>query len=310
MSLISVLMPARNAAKTIEASLRSILQAGNGLEIIVVDDRSTDATQDVVARINDPRVKLIGGEGKGISRALNLAFDASGGDYICRCDADDLYPADRFAWQLPKLRDNAALAAVGGSFTTMTASGEPVVDLACEGPPRDVTEELLSGHPVTHLCTWLIRRSAWIDAGGAREWFETAEDVDLMLRLAATGRVWHEPRSCYFYRLHDSSIVHVQPSNRRVFFDEAAVAFAVQRQRTGSDALSEGNPPSPPSSLDQSAPVRSREQIIGQFVGAAWAAHARGDMPQAHLLLVRALKLYPFSLDLWKQLILLRVKRR
>lgn len=305
---ISVIMPARNASKTIAESIRSVLASSLVSELVIVDDLSSDRTAAIAEALNDGRVKIVTGGGRGISAAFNAGVSVASGEYIARCDADDLYPADRLAWQREWLERNPGYGAISGGFRTITQSGEPIVDLASDGIARDVTQQLLRGVPVTHFCGWLTRRPLVIAIGGAREWFATAEDLDLMFRLASVGLVWHEPLVAYFYRLHDASIIHSQPNAQRQFFENSASTFASDRLRAGSDALMRGDPPAPPS--DGTSPAWSAaEQISNQLIGAAWSAHAAGDKATAISTMRRAIKVQCTSYTLWKHFFLIWIKR-
>ena len=98
---VSVLMPARNAQRYIAAAARSVLeQRGCELELIVVDDGSTDRTAQVLRKLDHERLRVLPGPGRGIAAALNRALAEARGQYVARCDADDLYPADRLCRQL------------------------------------------------------------------------------------------------------------------------------------------------------------------------------------------------------------------
>src|SRR4051812_3338281 len=101
-------MPMRNAERFVAKSLRSLLgqrgQRGQGdafeLEVIVVDDGSTDRSADVVRGLNDVRIRIVPGPQRGISAAFNAGLAAARGQVLARCDADDLYPPDRLDWQV------------------------------------------------------------------------------------------------------------------------------------------------------------------------------------------------------------------
>ncbi|MFA4845925.1 MAG: glycosyltransferase [Patescibacteria group bacterium] len=305
---ISVIMPARNAAETIAESIGSVLTSPLVSELVIVDDLSADSTAAIAESVNDSRVKIVTGRGQGISAAFNAGVAVSSGDYIARCDADDLYPTDRLSRQREWLAANPRYGAISGAFRTITHSGESIVDLAFDGEARDVTDQLISGVAVTHFCSWLTKR-ALIDAvRGAREWFSTAEDLDLMFRLASAGRIWHDPRVAYFYRLHDTSITHLQSDTHRKFFESAASTFAQQRLREGSDALMKGDPPALPTDENSPAWVAA-EHISNQLIGAAWSAHAAGDKATAIGTIWRAMRMQCTSLTLWKHLILICIKR-
>src|SRR3954464_297408 len=209
MPQVSVIIPVRNARPYVEAAVQSVFaQAGVDLEVVVVDDGSTDGSAALVRDLADRRIRIIPGPRQGISAAMNAGLAAARAEYVCRCDADDLYPPGRLVRQAAWLAEHPDFAAVCGSFSTIAAAGWPVADLYCGAKAEEVTEELRAGKTRTHLCTYLARTEAVRKAGGFRPWFVTAEDIDLQLRLGGVGRVWYDPEKAYAYRLHDASITH------------------------------------------------------------------------------------------------------
>src|SRR5712691_9794346 len=93
-SVISVLLPARNAAATLDEALRGVLaQCGAPpFEVVCVEDASSDATPEVLARFSraDGRVRIVRGEGRGLVAALQLGLSHCRGELVARMDADDL----------------------------------------------------------------------------------------------------------------------------------------------------------------------------------------------------------------------------
>src|SRR6186713_2063521 len=106
---VSVLMPTHNAAAFVTASIESLLaQTFTDFELIVVDDGSTDATLDVLAAIDDPRLTVIASpDNQGPVHARNRAFAAARGRYIAALDADDLCHPERLARQVAYLDGHA-----------------------------------------------------------------------------------------------------------------------------------------------------------------------------------------------------------
>lgn len=298
-SSVTVVMPARNAAATIIDSLTSVLTQPGLSEVIVIDDHSRDDTADRVRSLRDPRIRIIRGPGTGISAALNAGFAAARGTYIVRCDSDDLLPPDRLDRQRNWLDAHPGFAATSAGFSTIDERGRGLADLACDGLAREVTHDLRSGHVLTHLGTWMIRRDTLLLSGGARPWFETAEDVDLQYRLACLGRIWLDPRPEYLYRLHEGSVTHSGKAARLAFFDQMAREFLADRIATGSDALDRGAPPVVPAPTP-AGKLDLRDQISGHLVAQAWADLARGHRRSALSRMTRALRRNPRSLAYWR----------
>jgi glycosyltransferase involved in cell wall biosynthesis len=299
--MISVIMPAKNAATTIQKAVFSVLSQTEIGELIVIDDGSTDNTVTVLSKIGDHRLKVLPSNGKGIADAINTGLKHARFDFIARCDADDFYPDNRFMWQLEFLESNRDYSAVCGAFTMADQQGIVIGDLPMKRQvSAEITDELLGGQGETHLCTWLLRTSSIRKIGGARRWFITAEDTDLQFRLAATGRVWYEPSIYYVYRILDTSITHSIANEMNEFFSTCARAFARQRVDKGDDDLQLGHPPEIP--VNGGKRKFADEHITSLNEGIAWNEYRKGNYVLAISALVSALKISPLSFTLWKEL--------
>lgn len=264
---ISVLIPARNAAATLRQAIESILyQSGPSVELILINDHSTDSTVPIARSFGDS-VRVISNNKPGIANALNAGLAAVRGKYLARCDADDLYPPNRLARQFEWLETHPDFAAIVGCFSTFGPTGVPI-EMATGSNEEEITSQLQQGNVRTHLCTSLLHTEVVKRLGGFRPWFITAEDIDLQLRLSEVGRIWYEPTNCYFYRLHDQSITHQVDSTRRVFFDESARNFQRQRQATGVDDLQRNCPPALP--RPSAPPMSARQQNWDLLMHQSW----------------------------------------
>ncbi|KYF78430.1 glycosyl transferase [Sorangium cellulosum] len=192
--LVSVLLPYRQAEATIEEALESVLAERDlDLEVIAVDDGSTDAGPSTVARIaqRDRRVVPVATGGVGIARALARATEAARGELLARMDGDDISVDGRLARQVEALRSDPRLGVVGARVEAFAAGpvGEGMlryVDwLNSIITPEDHAREMFVESPLCHPSV-MLRRSALEQVGGFREapW---AEDYDLWLRLDAAG---------------------------------------------------------------------------------------------------------------------------
>ena len=298
---VSIVIPMRNAEDYVAQTLNSILSETEvSLEVIVVDDGSTDGSRRVVDSVADSRVRVVSGAQQGISAALNVGLRHAIGETIMRCDADDLYPASRIRSQMQWLADHPEYGAVCGQFDTIDSLGRSVSRLLRSHTAfADINSELSDGITRTHLCTFAVRREFIQSLGGFRTYFETAEDIDFALRLGNICRVAYLPEVFYCYRLHETSITHTQKSSRRLFFEQTARDFQLQRVQRGTDDLDSGAAPSPPENTIDIA-NSANDHIYGMLVGQAWTDIKNGQRIQALCLMLRALKIRPLHWEAWK----------
>jgi glycosyltransferase involved in cell wall biosynthesis len=303
----SILIPLRNAEAFIGPTLDSLRCDGIELELIVIDDGSTDRSRELIAARADPRIRIVAGPGRGISAALNVGLAAVRAPIVMRCDADDLYPPDRIAQQLSWLAAHPEHGAVCGGFSAIDWLGRPVAQLPTGAEPMEITQELRSGRTRTHLCAFAIRSEVARAIGGFREFFVTGEDIDFQLRLASRAAVMYLPGDCYLYRLHEASITHQQSRERRLQYERLARVLNEQRQREGADDLDRGKIPHLDGS-EYGKPDTAADQMLGYITGSAWAAHAQGQKARALAVGLRALRYRRWDPRVWRNLATLLLK--
>lgn len=296
----------RNAASFVRSSLLSILaERSVPLEVIVIDDGSTDNSRAIVEGIGDPRIRVIDGPRQGIAAALNLAIETAAGDILMRCDADDIYEPRRIARQAHWLEANPGFGAICGGFSAMNAKGRFRVSLFTGKGAEEITSELRRGETRTHFCAFAIRSSI-LKRALARSYFRTGEDVDMQLRVGEQCRVWYDHAPAYRYRLHDQSITHSDGTQLNVFYEEQARAFQRQRLATGVDALDRGETPEP--TVISRGAVASRMRIQNLLRAAAWNSLERGRPGAAIWCGARAVASGPTSLTAWRDLLIVTGK--
>lgn len=169
--LISVVVPAHNAERFIAEALASVqAQSHRNLEVVVVDDGSTDRTAEIVEAIasRDGRVRLIGTPRRGVSAARNLAIARARGDLIAPLDADDLWLPQKLARQYAKLGASSSEVGVVYCWSCgIDANGLVIMPSWGRGTAcGDVLEEAIVQGVLGHSGTPLIRRTAFDETGG------------------------------------------------------------------------------------------------------------------------------------------------
>jgi glycosyltransferase involved in cell wall biosynthesis len=198
---VSVVMAVRDGAAWVTEAVGSVLgQTDGDHELIVVDDGSTDATAALLARITDPRVRVVPQEAAGLTRALNRALGLARADLVARLDADDLALPERLARQRAFLAAHPEVGLLGTAAREVDAAGMPVREVR---PPLDdaaIRRALIRRNPFVHSSV-MARRELLASAGGYDERVAVAQDYDLWMRLAPRTRLANLPEVLVVRRL-------------------------------------------------------------------------------------------------------------
>lgn len=225
---ISVIVPCYNAETFVRRSIESVLaQTAGDVEIIVIDDLSTDGTCDIVQELSarDPRVRLVrrdtnGGPG----RARNMGIDAATGDWIAVLDADDWYDPQRLEI-LASEADAAGAVLVADNQYFIADGRELPWRLLRDGPGADnkklTCDDLLRGdHPTRSrnlgLLKPMVRRDFLRDTKiRYDEEFGIGEDFYFLLKcVQRASYVLVVSKPMYYYRLHEHSLTKSLSSSK------------------------------------------------------------------------------------------------
>lgn len=206
MPLISVIIPVYNDEKTIRDTIECVLnQTLSDLELIIINDGSTDATLEVINSIQDSRIKVSSYLNAGVSEARNRGIFQAVGQYISFIDADDLWTKDKLDAQFKALQANPQ-AAVAYSWTDYIDESGQVLRQNCHFTFNgDVYAKLLLSDFIGSGSNPLIRTQALEEVGGFKTSLTHAEDWDLWLRLAALYEFVAIPYPQILYRISPNS---------------------------------------------------------------------------------------------------------
>jgi glycosyltransferase involved in cell wall biosynthesis len=192
-SLVSVIIPAYNAGRYIGETIESVLsQSYPELEIIVVDDGSTDDTGKIVSSFveKESKVKLIRQENSGVAAARNTGIRHSQGEFIAPLDADDIWYSDKISCQVRLMRKNGPDVGIVYVWNARIDEDSNLIGSATKAQYEgDVFAELLISHFLGSASSPLIRRECIEKIGGYDTRFyihyaQGCEDWDLHLRIS------------------------------------------------------------------------------------------------------------------------------
>jgi glycosyltransferase involved in cell wall biosynthesis len=201
-SEISVVIPTRNRRRLLALALASVLdQRGVRLEVIVIDEGSTDDTAAMVNAIADPRVHLVRHDlPLGKSAARNRGIAEATGEWIAFLDDDDIWAPDKLVSQLQALRATGRRWAYTGAVNI--TEDYQILGGASPRPPEEVAETLLRVNSIPGGCSSVIVSKKALPPDGFDGQYRLCEDWDLWIRLAKSGLPACVPRPLVGYRIH------------------------------------------------------------------------------------------------------------
>lgn len=240
---VSVIVPAYNAVRFIGRALESILtQTMSDLELIVIDDGSTDGTGAVIDAYaaRDRRMRLEHQANSGLPKALNRAIELARGKYIARLDADDIALPDRLERQVALLDSRPEVGIVGGSIRAIDESDRKTTTFRYPVEPAAVRAQAATGSPVLVAGPTPMVRSEFLRSlGGFRETFDYAQDYDLALRALEKTEVANVDAVVVYYRFSSGQVTQKR-HRRQSALAEVARISARQRKAGKPDPVVDG----------------------------------------------------------------------
>lgn len=242
--LVSVIIPVYNVELYVEKAIRSIMnQTYKNLEIIVVDDCSTDNTYNIVKELQkkDSRIHLYKNEvNSQIAASLNKAFFHSSGEYIVRMDGDDISMPDRIEIMIEFLENND-YDLVGSSMTAIDANDNIIGYTKHYANQEILSKTLKYTIPMSHI--WMAKRKVYETLNGYRE-ISGAEDDDFIFRATSLGFKYTNLENYYGYYVrlgrdgNSNTLLGLKKLKMRNY---AYKLFLEQLKNNGKDSFSEKN---------------------------------------------------------------------
>lgn len=224
---VSVIIPAFNAQRFLLETVNSVLvQTFRRVEVIIVDDGSTDSTLRLARAIVDPGVTVITqpNEGQATARNRGLAAASSASRYVAFVDADDVWDPGKIEAQVAHLEADTEAVAVGCFMRYLSATGKPLGKtgrVVAEEDRLQIAQGLLLPFPISSC---LIRKAVVEELGGFDPQLREAEDLELYAGLAQAGKLGCIPEVMGSYRVHPGSASAKKRASMNLF-----VRFVQQR---------------------------------------------------------------------------------
>ena len=238
---VTVVIPTHDCGRFVRDAVESALgQIGTTVEVVVVDDGSTDDTRTVLTPYRN-RLRYLHQENAGPASARNRGLRSTRGEYVFFLDADDSLLPDTLAAHAAFLDAHPSVGVAPSGWRTVTESGEHIRDFAPwrDRPRLDVKAWLLSSPA---LFGAMLFRRAWLErvAGPFDETLQRSEDIDLLLRLGLAGcpMAWFEAMTLN-YRQRAASITH-DPALTEAYADTVLDKFFAIEGLPGSIRSLEG----------------------------------------------------------------------
>ena len=227
---VSVLMSVRDGMPWVRDAVTSVLaQTAADLELVVIDDGSTDDTPGVLAAFRDPRLRVERRAGAGLTRSLVRALELARAPLVARLDADDVALPDRLERQRRVLDDHPEIGLLGTGAREIDVEGR---EIRVVRPPVDdesIRRALIRANPFVHSSV-MLRRAVLDQVGGYDVSFPVAQDYDLWMRLASITRLANLAEPLVIRRLAAGRVSAVRDDDR--LRAEASVRWRAVRRHT------------------------------------------------------------------------------
>jgi glycosyltransferase involved in cell wall biosynthesis len=229
---VTVVIPVYNGESYLLEALESIAnQTFRALELIVIDDGSTDGTQRILADFasRENRLRMHRQRHAGVVSAFNVAASMAEGEYLAWLGADDVAFPQRLENQVRFMDAHSHVAAVGTALLATDANLRPILPIRYPTSSGHIRKALRTGNVLAAPAA-MIRNSAFRSVGGCRMAFnQGAEDYDLWIRLSERYGLANLDEAFVYYRVHQGQVTRQQSEQVMVATIGAQVSAAARR---------------------------------------------------------------------------------
>jgi glycosyltransferase involved in cell wall biosynthesis len=282
--LVSVIIPTYNTATYISAAVDSVLtQTYSPLEVIVVDDGSTDNTADVLGRYAD-KIRYLYQPNSGPAAARNRGFSEAHGEFIAFLDADDWWTSDKLEQQIPILLANPNIGLVHADVVYIDGNTGRWFERDRPRPNfiGKCYTRLLYGNAIS-TSTVVLRRECLENLGPFDNHIPAGvEDYELWMRIARRYEFGYIPRSLATYRQHSTNISH------NSFVMTTAELALISRQLKAD-----------PSLWQSAGRKQVKRRLFNLHFRLGYLYLDKGSFAEAHYFLSKALRFQPGNAYVW-----------
>lgn len=218
MDLVTVGIPVYNASKYLSDAINSVLkQSYTNIELLIINDGSTDDSVDIVSSFDDPRIRFIDDkENRGLIFRLNQMIDNAKGDYFARMDADDIMFLDRIEKQLMNIKSLNNTDIIYSDAISIDHENNILGYKASKAVSdvKDILKKNVPMHPT------IFAKTSWFRKNKYSSQYLLIEDYELFLRTVEHSNFTHLPEPLLFYReisnLNANKYLNSIPSVRRL----------------------------------------------------------------------------------------------
>jgi glycosyltransferase involved in cell wall biosynthesis len=205
--LVSVILCVYNGEAYLRKSIDSILaQTYKNIELIIIDDKSTDSTPTILQSYSDPRIKIISNhENIGTYRSANKGLAVATGEFIARHDADDISHQDRFRCQVNFFLRHPKVGLLGTSYYVIDRD-DRVIDITRPPTTNDTLQQELESGNQFHQSSVMFTRDVLRKVEAYREISPVSQDYDMWLRMAEQCEIANLPDLLVQVRFHSKSL--------------------------------------------------------------------------------------------------------
>ncbi|MEM1021037.1 MAG: glycosyltransferase [Pseudomonadota bacterium] len=283
MPLVSVVTVYYNREAYVDEAIESLLaQTYPHLEIIAVDDGSTDGTLKALKRFDDPRYRVVSKPNSGFTDAVNVGIQASLGALVAIHGSGDISYPDRIAQQAALMQARSEVGLVGCHVAIEQSVGAPH-KIRARQKHAPLKDTISRSNPFTHGEV-MFRRALYDRVGGYRPFFQYAQDRDLWVRMARYADYDIVPETLYTRRkLADGVAVNPTKLLMQAYFSDFAIQCGDSVDMHGRDLLDKHGP--------KAAFLRKPSKALSKKLsGYAMQWMHRGEPDAANMLMEAALK--------------------